>query len=70
MKELDHNNIVKTIGFVIDPPELVYISEYCSKGSLMVCRICKTNSINLINEYVVDPRYHEFGQVVFLNYLK
>ncbi|VDI40672.1 Hypothetical predicted protein [Mytilus galloprovincialis] len=45
MRELDHNNIVKTVGFVIDPPELLYVSEFCSKGSLM--DILENEDINL-----------------------
>ncbi|CAC5386854.1 Guanylate cyclase soluble subunit beta-2,Soluble guanylate cyclase gcy-31,Retinal guanylyl cyclase 1,Soluble guanylate cyclase gcy-35,Receptor-type guanylate cyclase gcy-28,Retinal guanylyl cyclase 2,Soluble guanylate cyclase 89Db,Heat-stable enterotoxin receptor,Soluble guanylate cyclase 88E,Guanylate cyclase soluble subunit alpha-2 [Mytilus coruscus] len=45
MRELDHNNIVKTVGFVIDPPELLYVTEFCSKGSLM--DILENEDINL-----------------------
>ena len=36
IRELDHLNIAKVVGFCVDTLKFVVIGEYCSKGSLMV----------------------------------
>ena len=36
IRELDHLNIAKVVGFCVDTLKFVVVGEYCSKGSLMV----------------------------------
>ncbi len=35
-RTLFHDNIVKFVGAVLEPPKLVLLHEYCPKGSLQV----------------------------------
>ena len=36
MKDLRHDNVNQFIGACVDPPNILLVIEYCSKGSLQV----------------------------------
>lgn len=37
MREIRHNNINPYIGSCVEPNQIYIVTEYCSKGSLLVC---------------------------------
>ena len=37
MRDLRHDNVNPFIGACVDPPNILILTEYCSKGSLQVC---------------------------------
>jgi hypothetical protein len=39
MKELNHDNVLPFIGACIDPGEVCYATQHCSRGSVQVRRI-------------------------------
>ncbi|XP_078335729.1 atrial natriuretic peptide receptor 1-like [Crassostrea virginica] len=45
IRELDHLNIAKVVGFCVDTLKFVVVGEYCSKGSLM--DILENEDINM-----------------------
>jgi hypothetical protein len=39
MRDLRHDNVNSFIGACIDPPQIILVTEYCSKGCLQVSNI-------------------------------
>ena len=39
MMDMKHTNVAQFIGAVVEPPELMVVWEYCTKGGLQVSGI-------------------------------
>ena len=41
MTDMKHANVVQFTGAVVEPPELMIVWEYCTKGGLQVYHACR-----------------------------